>query len=201
MKVTIAGLKVAPEVREELRRVALAVKAAASQSVPATLLLTGAGASEAAEGVAAEAGRQLYRVEVNSLLHSAAGRVEENSTVQGSAARGNVGSLVDGAVGRVEVGAVVSKYIGETEKRLDRALAAAEAAGAILFLDEADALFGKRTEVKDSHDKYANQEVSYLLQRMEAYRGTVIVATKAEPETPPKVAFRYVVRLSHRPWP
>ena len=73
--------------------------------------------------------------------------------------------------------AVVSKYIGETEKNLRRVFDAAEDGGAILLFDEADALFGKRTEVKDSHDRYANIEVSYLLQRMEAYRGLAILTT------------------------
>ena len=65
---------------------------------------------------------------------------------------------------------MVSKYIGETEKNLRRVFDAAEDGGAILFFDEADALFGKRSEVKDSHDRYANIEVNYLLQRMEAYQ-------------------------------
>jgi SpoVK/Ycf46/Vps4 family AAA+-type ATPase len=72
---------------------------------------------------------------------------------------------------------VVSKYIGETEKNLRRVFDAAEDGGAILLFDEADALFGKRSEVKDSHDRYANIEVSYLLQRMEAYRGLAILTT------------------------
>jgi SpoVK/Ycf46/Vps4 family AAA+-type ATPase len=71
----------------------------------------------------------------------------------------------------------VSKYIGETEKNLRRVFDAAEAGGAILLFDEADALFGKRSEVKDSHDRYANIEVSYLLQRMESYRGLAILTT------------------------
>jgi hypothetical protein len=78
---------------------------------------------------------------------------------------------------RIDLSGVVSKYIGETEKNLRRVFDAAEGAGAILFFDEADALFGKRTEVKDSHDRYANIEVSYLLQRMEAYSGLAILAT------------------------
>jgi hypothetical protein len=78
---------------------------------------------------------------------------------------------------RIDLSAVVSKYIGETEKNLRRLFDAAEDGGAILFFDEADALFGKRSEVKDSHDRYANIEVSYLLQRMEAYRGLSILAT------------------------
>ncbi|MDB5750739.1 MAG: putative ATPase, family, partial [Ramlibacter sp.] len=72
---------------------------------------------------------------------------------------------------RIDLSAVVSKYIGETEKNLRRVFDAAEDSGAILLFDEADALFGKRSEVKDSHDRYANIEVSYLLQRMESYRG------------------------------
>jgi SpoVK/Ycf46/Vps4 family AAA+-type ATPase len=71
----------------------------------------------------------------------------------------------------------VNKYIGETEKNLRRVFDAAEDSGAILLFDEADALFGKRSEVKDSHDRYANIEVSYLLQRMEAYRGLAILTT------------------------
>ncbi|WP_158892903.1 ATP-binding protein [Amycolatopsis anabasis] len=76
---------------------------------------------------------------------------------------------------RIDLSAVVSKYIGETEKNLRRLFDAAE--GAILFFDEADALFGKRSEVKDSHDRYANIEINYLLQRMEAHRGLAILAT------------------------
>lgn len=78
---------------------------------------------------------------------------------------------------RIDLSAVVSKYIGETEKNLRRVFDAAEEGGAILLFDEADALFGKRSEVKDSHDRYANVEVSYLLQRMEAYRGLAILTT------------------------
>jgi AAA+ superfamily predicted ATPase len=78
---------------------------------------------------------------------------------------------------RIDLSAVVSKYIGETEKNLRRLFDAAEETGAILLFDEADALFGKRSEVKDSHDRYANIEVSYLLQRMEAYRGLAILTT------------------------
>ena len=78
---------------------------------------------------------------------------------------------------RIDLSAVVSKYIGETEKNLRRLFDVAEETGAILLFDEADALFGKRSEVKDSHDRYANIEVSYLLQRMEAYRGLAILTT------------------------
>lgn len=78
---------------------------------------------------------------------------------------------------RIDLSAVVSKYIGETEKNLHKLFDAAEDGGIILFFDEADALFGKRTEVKDSHDRYANIEINYLLQRMESYRGLAILAT------------------------
>lgn len=78
---------------------------------------------------------------------------------------------------RIDLSQVVSKYIGETEKNLARVFDAAEAGGAILLFDEADALFGKRSEVKDSHDRYANIEIGYLLQRMEAYRGLAILTT------------------------
>jgi SpoVK/Ycf46/Vps4 family AAA+-type ATPase len=81
------------------------------------------------------------------------------------------------ALYRIDLSAVVSKYIGETEKNLRRLFDAAEETGAILFFDEADALFGRRSEVKDSHDRYANIEVSYLLQQMEAYRGLAILTT------------------------
>ena len=78
---------------------------------------------------------------------------------------------------RIDLSQVVSKYIGETEKNLARIFTAAERGGAILLFDEADALFGKRSEVRDSHDRYANIEVSYLLQRMEAYPGLAILTT------------------------
>ncbi len=78
---------------------------------------------------------------------------------------------------RIDLSAVVSKYIGETEKNLRRVFDAPEAGGAILLFDEADALFGKRSEVKDSHDRHANIEISYLLQRMESYRGLAILTT------------------------
>jgi ATP-dependent 26S proteasome regulatory subunit len=78
---------------------------------------------------------------------------------------------------RIDLSQVVSKYIGETEKNLRSVFDAAESGGAILLFDEADALFGKRSEVKDSHDRYANIEVSYLLQRMENYRGLAILTT------------------------
>lgn len=78
---------------------------------------------------------------------------------------------------RIDLAGVVSKYIGETEKNLDRVFAAAHRSNAVLFFDEADALFGKRTEVKDAHDRYANVETSYLLQKIEAFDGIVILAT------------------------
>jgi len=81
---------------------------------------------------------------------------------------------------RIDLSAVVSKYIGETEKNLRRIFDGAQGSGAILLFDEADALFGKRSEVKDSHDRHANIEVSYLLQRMETYRGLAILTTNIQ---------------------
>jgi ATPase family associated with various cellular activities (AAA)/Winged helix domain, variant len=101
---------------------------------------------------------------------------------------------------RIDLSAVVSKYIGETEKNLRRVFDAAEGGGAILLFDEADALFGKRSEVKDSHDRYANIEVGYLLQRMEAYRGLAILTTnlKSALDTAFLRRLRFVV---HFPFP
>ncbi|MEM4988041.1 ATP-binding protein [Collimonas sp. H4R21] len=98
---------------------------------------------------------------------------------------------------RIDLSAVVSKYIGETEKNLRRLFDAAEDGGAILFFDEADALFGKRSEVKDSHDRYANIETNYLLQRMEAYRGLAILATNMKSALDPAFLrrLRFVVNF------
>jgi SpoVK/Ycf46/Vps4 family AAA+-type ATPase len=78
---------------------------------------------------------------------------------------------------RIDLSRVVSKYIGDTEKNIDRVFDDARTSGAALLIDEADALFGKRSEVKDAHDRYANIEVAYLLQRMEAYEGLAILTT------------------------
>jgi SpoVK/Ycf46/Vps4 family AAA+-type ATPase len=78
---------------------------------------------------------------------------------------------------RVDLRAVVGKYIGETEKNLDLVFADAAASGAVLFFDEADALFGKRSNVKDAHDRYANLDIGNLLQRIEAYPGIAVLAT------------------------
>jgi SpoVK/Ycf46/Vps4 family AAA+-type ATPase len=78
----------------------------------------------------------------------------------------------------VDLATVVSKYIGETEKNLCRLFDAAEDGGDILFFDEADALFGRRSEVKDSHDRYTNMEASYLLERLEEFKGIAILASR-----------------------
>jgi SpoVK/Ycf46/Vps4 family AAA+-type ATPase len=85
---------------------------------------------------------------------------------------------------QVNLSSVVSKYIGETEKSLDRIFRAAEKNNYLLFFDEADALFGKRAETKDSHDRYANQDIAYLLQRIEEFSGSVIVATNLHRKLP-----------------
>ena len=94
---------------------------------------------------------------------------------------------------RVDLSKIVSKYIGETEKNLNRLFNAAESAGAILFFDEAEALFGKRSEVKDAHDRYANLEISYLLQRLESFNGIAILAIN-HVEDPPE-RFRRRIRF------
>ena len=101
---------------------------------------------------------------------------------------------------RIDLSAVISKYIGETEKNLRRVFDAAEGGGAILLFDEADALFGKRSEVKDSHDRYANIDISYLLQRMEAYRGLAILTTNMKSAL--DSAFLHRIRfIAHFPFP
>ncbi|MHC1775859.1 MAG: ATP-binding protein [Lentimicrobium sp.] len=88
-----------------------------------------------------------------------------------------LGKQTGKAVFRIDLSRVISKYIGETEKNLSGLFDRAEDKNWILFFDEADALFGKRTDIRDAHDKYANQEVAYLLQRIEAFNGVVILAT------------------------
>jgi SpoVK/Ycf46/Vps4 family AAA+-type ATPase len=98
---------------------------------------------------------------------------------------------------RVDLSGTVSKYIGETEKNLRRIFDAAEQGGVVLLFDEADALFGKRSEVKDSRDRYANIEVSYLLQRMEQYSGLAILTTNREDDLDPAFArrLRFIIRF------
>jgi AAA+ superfamily predicted ATPase len=88
-----------------------------------------------------------------------------------------IGKLIDKDVYRIDLSTIVSKYIGETEKNLEKVFEQAENFDCILFFDEADALYGKRTNISDAHDRYANQEVAYLLQRLEDYSGLVILAT------------------------
>jgi len=81
---------------------------------------------------------------------------------------------------KVDLSQITNKYIGETEKNLSAIFQEAESSNSLLFFDEADALFGKRTEVKDSHDRYANLEVNYLLQQIEGFRGIVILASNQD---------------------
>jgi hypothetical protein len=101
---------------------------------------------------------------------------------------------------RIDLSQVISKYIGETEKNLRRVFDAAEQGGAILLFDEADAIFGKRSEVRDSHDRYANIEVSYLLQRMETYRGVAILTTNMK-EALDKAFLRRIRFIVRFPFP
>jgi hypothetical protein len=96
---------------------------------------------------------------------------------------------------KVDLSAVVSKYIGETEKNLERIFGAAAAGDLVLFFDEADALFGKRSEVSDAHDRYANIEVAYLLQRLETYDGLVVLATNLQRNIDPAFLRRISVAV------
>ncbi|MBO6112682.1 MAG: ATP-binding protein [Lachnospiraceae bacterium] len=100
---------------------------------------------------------------------------------------------------QVNLSHIVDKYIGETDKNLEKAFAFAEKTNSVLFFDEADSLFGKRSEVKDSHDKYANNEISYLLQRIEAYDGIVILSTNIKGNIDPAFLrrLRYVVHFEN----
>ena len=144
-------------------------------------------------------------------------KVYENWGMGGKSARGlGINALFAGASGtgktmaaevlagelrldlyRIDLSIVVSKYIGETEKNLRRVFDAAESGSVILLFDEADALFGKRSQVKDSHDRHANIEVSYLLQRMEAYRGLAIMTTNLQGSIDPAFIrrIRFIVQF------
>jgi SpoVK/Ycf46/Vps4 family AAA+-type ATPase len=148
-------LALPPSVQEALRSIALRARRPANITDPrtradsilgstgVTALFVGSsstGVSKAAEALANELGRDLYRVDLSR---------------------------------------VVSKYIGDTEKNLNRVFESAEDHGWVLFFDEADALLAKRTDVKDSHDRYANIEISYLLERLEAFSGLAILATNS----------------------
>ena len=106
----------------------------------------------------------------------------------------------------VPLDSLVGKYIGETEKNLDTALAEAEKAGQLIFFDEADALFGKRTDAKDAHDKYANQEVSYLYQRLLALPDLVVVGVREVPaageaSAPPRFDAVFAIGKASAPEP
>jgi vesicle-fusing ATPase len=117
------------------------------------------------------------------------------------AARENAAAALANELGvdvyRVDLGKLVSKYIGETEKNLRLVFDAAERAGAVLLFDEADALFGKRTDVKDAHDRYANIEVGYLLERLESFSGVAVLASNTKSNIDPAFArrIRYIVEV------
>jgi len=104
-------------------------------------------------------------------------------------------SLLEQGVKKTDVTKIISEYIGETEKNLTKLFSTAKKKDAILFFDEADALFGKRTSVNDAHDKYANQEVSYLLGRLEEFKGLIILSTtkKVRPIVSVKKRFQFII--------
>jgi SpoVK/Ycf46/Vps4 family AAA+-type ATPase len=101
---------------------------------------------------------------------------------------------------RIDLSAVVSKYVGETEKNLESIFRAAEQSNAVLLFDEAEALFGKRSAVRDAHDRYANVEIAYLLQRLESYPGIAILTTNLSDNLDPSFA-RRVAYTVHFPFP
>lgn len=103
-------------------------------------------------------------------------------------------SQLDLEVNRIDLSKLFSTYVGETEKNLDRVFENADQADSLLFIDEADALFGKRTSISDDHDRYANQEVAYLLQRLENFAGPAIIATRRKYTIEPALLRRF--RLS-----
>jgi ATPase family associated with various cellular activities (AAA) len=99
------------------------------------------------------------------------------STEQKTLAAENLAATLGLKLDRVDLSAVIGKYIGEREKNLDRVFERVSSSGAAVFFDEADALFGKRSEIKDAHDRYANLETTFLLQRIDAFSGLVLIAT------------------------
>lgn len=135
----------------------------------------------AAGGSAAPALSSQARHTLNAVRRTASAVQEPVLVLQGSSARSTelaklLAEELETQLLRVDISGVVSEFIGETEKNLARLLDRAEESGAVLLLDEADALFGKRTEVKDAHDRYANAGISMLLRRIENYPGLVILA-------------------------
>ena len=118
-----------------------------------------------------------------------------SSGADGQSAAALLGQESGMEVYSINLAGINSKYIGETEKNIDRVFAEAKDRKWILFFDEADALFGKRSETKDSHDRYANAELNYLLQRIEDYNGLVIIATNMKSNVDDAFTrrFRYIV--------
>ena len=110
-------------------------------------------------------------------------------------AAASLGKAVNLPVFRIDVSAVLSRYIGQTEKNLDRLFGQANGADSILFLDEADALFGKRTDVHDAHGRYGTAEVAYVLKKLEAHAGPAIIATRSRTNVDPAFLrrLRYVL--------
>lgn len=109
----------------------------------------------------------------------------------------HLSTIANKQIHTVDLSGLISKYIGETEKSLDQLFTDAKQKGWILFFDEADAIFGKRTDIKDAHDKYANQVVAYLLQRIESYDGPIILATNDKEPIDPRFLSRFNTILHH----
>ena len=119
------------------------------------------------------------------------------SAIEQQASLNFISQLSESKIKPIDLTVIFSKYIGETEKNINALIKKASKLNVILFFDEADALFGKRTEVQDAHDKYANQEVSYILQQFENYPGLVIIGTtkKVKPLSAIKKRFHYILEF------
>jgi SpoVK/Ycf46/Vps4 family AAA+-type ATPase len=152
--------------------------------------------------IAKETRQSMFSSESKMLAFSSSGVLALFSGSSGTGktmAAGAIARELGTSLYRVNLQQVVSKYIGETEKNLVRIFAVAQQKGAVLFFDEADALLGKRSEVKDSHDRYANVAINYLLAKVEAYRGLVILASSHKVDIDPKVMCRVKYLLEFSP--
>ncbi len=150
--------------------------------------------AQEARGLAASSGRRQFPGDSSSVLALFSGSSGTGKTM---AAEVIARELRTGLY-RVSLNIVVSKYIGETEKNLARIFETAQKKEAVLLFDEADALFGKRSKVQDSHDRYANIEVSSLLAKIESYRGVIILTSNHKANIDPRIACRmkYLIEFS-----
>ncbi|WP_420123165.1 ATP-binding protein [Nakamurella sp.] len=201
----LAGLRLSPDLVDQLARTSSRLAATAGTAVTAELVrrvarqLTGSAAPDGSVGLAdlvlPDGGDRSVRGVIGWARHRDE-LIARGLVVAGAGSGGGITALFSGSPGtgktlaahvvaaelgidvlRVDLSAVVDKYIGQTQKNLEKIFHQAESLNVLLFFDEAEALFGRRSEVKDAHDRYANQEVAYLLQRMEQFDGITILTT------------------------